>query len=171
MVDEGIPATFVQYTADILADTNSGLSGSVVVRETAAYAVEYAVDIPHASYPFDAPNKRTALYDNLMAFRPAQRYRIIKDLRDHRSFPLKRNQRREDLKIRLVTRLADLAEDSSANKINETLVEETRHWLASYPDSLSLYRQAFRKYEHGVFHRNVLDDLRLALKKLLRVRP
>ncbi|MDA0704526.1 MAG: hypothetical protein O3A96_15020 [Proteobacteria bacterium] len=82
MFDEDIPATFIQYAADILADTNSGLSGPNIVKATAAYAVEYDVRLPHPTYPFDAPNKRTALYENLMAFSPSQKYRIIRELCD-----------------------------------------------------------------------------------------
>lgn len=35
------------------------------------------------------------------------------------------------------------------------------------PEALSLYGQALEKYDHGAFSRNLLDDLRLALEKLL----
>ena len=41
--EEKIPATFIRYAADILADTNSGLSGNNIVRETASYAMDYDV--------------------------------------------------------------------------------------------------------------------------------
>ncbi len=51
--DGKIPAIFIQYVANLLADTNSGLSGANIVRETAAYAVEYDVNLPHPTYPFD----------------------------------------------------------------------------------------------------------------------
>ncbi len=168
MFDEKIPAHFVQYAADILGDTSSGLSGANIVRETAAYAVEYDVNIPHPSYPFEAPNKRTALYENLMAFSAPQQYRIIKALCDHRSFSYVPNKERKELKIRLVTRYSSLAQEDETSEINETLIEETRHWLDGYPEALALYNAALEKYEHGVFHRNLLDDLRLALEKLLR---
>lgn len=168
MFEQGIPATFIQYAADILGDTNAGLSGGAIVKETAAYAVEYDVNIPYPTYPFDAPNKRTALYQNLMAFSPAQQYRIIKELCDHRSFPPGLNTQRKELKVRLVTRYGHLAQSDCASEINETLIEETRHWLDGYPEALALYNAALEKYEHGVFHRNLLDDLRLALEKLLR---
>jgi hypothetical protein len=168
MFEQGIPATFIQYAADILGDTSSGLSGGAIVKETAAYAVEYDVNIPHPTFPFDAPNKRTALYENLMAFTPAQQYRIIKELCDHRSFPPKPSPQRKELKVRLVTRYGHLAQSNVTYEINETLIEETRHWLDGYPDALALYNAALEKYEHGVFHRNLLDDLRLALEKLLR---
>ena len=168
MYEEKIPATFIQYAADILADTNSGLSGTNIVRATAAYAVEYDVYIPHASYPFDAPNKRTALFENLMAFSGPQQYRIIKELCDHPSFPLGPNQKRKELKIRLITRYSHFDPKDTSSEVNETLIEETKHWLEGYPDSLALYSQALEKYEHGAFQRNLLDDLRLSLEKLLK---
>ena len=163
-----IPATFLQYASDILADTDSGMSGPVIVRATAAYAVEYDAHLPHPSYPFDAPNKRTALYDNLLAFSPSQQYRIIRELCDHSSFPSKPSQERNALKVKLITKYGHLDPKDTPSEVNETLVEETRHWLSGYPDSLSLYSQALDKYSHGAFHRNLLDDLRLSLEKLLR---
>jgi hypothetical protein len=52
--------------------------------------------------------------------------------------------------------------------INENLIEEARHWLDAYPEVLSLYNEALSKYGHSGFDRNLLDDLRLALEKLLR---
>ena len=168
MFDQGIPATFIQYAADILADTSKGLSGGVVVRATAAYAVEYDVNLPHPTYPFDAPNKRTALYENLMAFSGSQQYRIIKELCGHSSFPLKPSPERKELKIRLVTRYSHLDPKDMPSEVNETLIEETKHWLEDYPESLSLYSQALGKYEHGAFQRNLLDDLRLSLETLLK---
>lgn len=166
--DQPIPATFVQYAADVLADTAKGLSGPTIVRTTAAYAVEYDVNLPHPTYPFGAFNKRTALYENLMAFSPKQQYRIIKELCDHSSFPPKPSAARRELKIRLVTRYSHLDPKDTRSEVNETLVEETKHWLDGFPDALSLYSQALEKYEHGAFQRNLLDDLRLSLEKLLR---
>lgn len=169
MFGEGkIPATFVRYAADILAETNSGLSGNDIVKETASYAVEYDVSIPHQSYPFDAPNKRTALYDNLMAFDGPQQYRIIKELCEHRSFGFNKSKEREELKIRLATRYQQFSGGAPASDINETLIEETRHWLEDYPAALAEYNNALQKYEAGIFHRNLLDDLRLALELLLK---
>jgi hypothetical protein len=165
--DDQIPATFLQYAADILADTNSGLSGPTIVKATGAYAIEYDVTLPHPTYPFQASNKRTALYENLREFTGQQQYRILRELADHRSFGFSRSAARTELKQRLATRYAHLAEHPSAD-VNETLIEETRHWLQEYPDSLSLYNAAFAKLEAGSFHRNLLDDLRLSLEKFLR---
>jgi hypothetical protein len=164
-----LPATFVQHAADILADTTAGLSGAQIVRATAMYAVEYDVHLPHPTYPFEAGNKRTALYENVMAFAPPQRYRILKELCDHPSFGTTPNPERKALKIRLITRYRHLDPKDTAAEVNESLVEETKHWLTEYPETLSLYGQALEKYEHGAFSRNLLDDLRLALEKLLCV--
>lgn len=166
--DEKIPATFVQYASDILADTQNGLTGGEIVKATAAYAVEYDVHLPHPRYPFDAPNKRTALYDNLMAFDGPQQYRIIKELCDHRTFGINRNKQREELKIRLVTRYQNFARSDPGADINETLIEETRHWLDDYAGAQDSYVSALHKYEAGVFHRNLIDDLRVALELLLK---
>jgi hypothetical protein len=67
-----------------------------------------------------------------------------------------------------VTRYKHLAADDQASEVNETLIEETRHWLAAYPEVLALYNGALEKFEHGGFDRNLLDDLRLALEKRLQ---
>jgi|TARA_A100000171_G_scaffold11625_1_gene9515 hypothetical protein len=165
---EKLSASFIQYAVDILADTNSGLSGPNLVRATSAYAVEYEVQVPHPTYPFDAPNKRTALFQNLMSFSGPQQYRIIKELCDHPSFPLTSNRERKEVKIRLITRFSHLDPRDTASEVNETLIEETKHWLAQYPEALSLYSQALNKHDHGAFQRNLLDDLRLSLEKLLK---
>jgi hypothetical protein len=166
--EDKIPATFIRYASDILADTESGLSGSEIMKATASYSVEYDVHLPHPSYPFDAPNKRTALYDNLMVFDGKQQYRIIKELCEHRSFGPGKNKDREELKIRLATRYQHYAGGASTDDINETLIEETRHWLDNYPHAQESYDSALQKYEAGVFHRNLIDDLRVALELLLK---
>ncbi len=63
---------YIRFSADILGDTEHGLSGAKIVEATSAYAVEYSANIPHASTCFKAPNKRPALYENLMRFTPEQ---------------------------------------------------------------------------------------------------
>jgi len=95
-----------------------------------------------------------------------QQYRIIRELSDHRSFGGNRSPERTQLKQRLATRYGHLA-DHPSSEVNETLIDETRHWLQDYPDALSLFNDAYTKMEAGAFHRNLLDDLRLSLEKLL----
>lgn len=52
--------------------------------------------------------------------------------------------------------------------MHRTLLVETRHWLADHPESQKLFNEALQKHDHGVFRRNTLDDLRLALELLMR---
>jgi len=163
-----IHPTFLNHAADVLADTNKGLSGSRIASHCSAYAVEYGVDIPHSSYPFsrDLPNKRTALKENLRSFSPEQQFRIIKELCELEEF--KDNKEARDLKIKLVTRYGHLNSGNQSSEVNEVLIEETRHWLSECPESLKLYENALSKYEMKLFQRNLLDDLRLSLEILLK---
>ena len=80
-----IDAAFIQHAADILAETYTGLSGGQIVKHCNNYAIDFNVDIPIASPDFGkfgsiVPNKRTALYKNLMAFNGKQQFVIIKEL-------------------------------------------------------------------------------------------
>jgi len=161
-----IPSAFITHAANILGDTSGGLSGPEIVRYCTDYAVDFNVNIPHASYPFDAANKRTALKENLSAFSPQQQYRIIKELCELKRF--KNNQQVKDLKIKLVSRFGQFSTTGAESEINETLIEETRHWLENYPEPLKLYNEALTKFENEIYIRNLLDDLRLSLEKFLQ---
>ncbi|MBI3811239.1 MAG: hypothetical protein HY283_03405 [Nitrospirae bacterium] len=161
-----IPSAFITHAANVLVDTPGGLSGREVVRYCTDYAVNFDVNIPHASYQFAPSNKSTALNKNLSAFSPQQQYRIIKELCELDRF--KNNQQVKDLKIKLVSRFAQFASADTESEINETLIEETSHWLENYPESLKLYKEALTKFENEIYTRNLLDDLRLSLEKLLQ---
>lgn len=163
-----IPIPFLTYSSDILADTNNGLSGTDVVKALSAYAVEYQVHIPHAQYPFEASNKRTALFENIKAFTPPIQFKIIRELCEHRKFANGDYQEVKALKVKLVSQFSHLAPKDEFSKLNETLIEETRHWLNEYPKALELYSTAIHKYKHRIFSRNLLDDLRLSLELLLK---
>mgnify|MGYP006874803074 CR=1 FL=1 len=58
---------FLAYASDILADTNAGLSGMKIVEYCNSYAIDFNRVTPYGSYPFDAPNKRTALKEKVIA--------------------------------------------------------------------------------------------------------
>ncbi len=165
---QSLSALFVSHAADVLADTQKGLTGGEIVRELGAYAVEWNVPIPHSGYPFDAPNKRTALAQNLMAFDEHQRYQIIRDLCDHQSVQIQNRDAARKLKLQLISRYGHLGSENLGAEVNEDLVEQTRHWLITFPDVLALFNQALEKYESRIFVRNLLDDLRLALEKLVQ---
>jgi hypothetical protein len=163
-----IPIAFINHAADILGETSSGLSGSKIATHCSAYAIEFNVDIPYPNYPFpkELPNKRTALRNNLKAFSAEQQFKIIKELCELDQFKEDKNIR--DLKIKLISRYGHLASADQSEKINEALIEETKHWLSDYPESLKLYQEALTKFESKIFQRNLLDDLRLSLEKLMK---
>ena len=52
MFHEDMPAMFVSYAADILGDTLHGLSGTQIIKITAAHAVDCDAALPHPTYPF-----------------------------------------------------------------------------------------------------------------------
>ena len=169
--EEKIPTAFLSSAAAVLGDTNTGLTGSQIVDACNSYAVDWGVDIPHAVYPYEASSKRQALLENLLAFTPWQQFRIISDLCEHPSFPIgaQSRQKRSDLKLKLFKNHAAVRRlDEPEKELNVSLVEETTHWLDVCPPAQVLYLEAQAKYEHGVFQRNVLDDLRLCLEMVLK---
>lgn len=168
ILDEKIPLAFLQYAADLLGDTNRGLSGTQIMKALNVYAVEYDVELPVPRLEGAAINKRTVLLRNVEAFPPSQQYVILKELARHSSFQLTPNLEREELIHRLVTRYGHLDPHDAPADVNLTLIEETKHWLDGYPQSLTLYERALQKYELQTYERNLLDDLRLALELLLK---
>lgn len=167
--EQVIPATFIIYASDILGHTDRGLTGNEITRAFSAYSVEYEVHIPYSTYPLYATNKRTALSENLMAFTASQQYRIIRDLCDHPSVQLKNPAEARKLKLTLMSRYGHFDVKGLGVEVNEELIEQTRHWLDSFPEVLGLFNDAFAKYTARVFLRNLLDDLRLSLEKLVQV--
>lgn len=165
---QDIPDMFLTHASDILGDTDQGLSGNNIVRAFVSYAFDLNVTIPHASYPFDAPNKRTALLENLRSFEAKDQYRIIKELCEHPKLPEPLSDSINNLKIQLIARYASQFGDVSSETLNVTLVDEAKHWLAGHPDSLKLYESSLMKFSNGVFERNLLDDLRLSMELLLK---
>lgn len=154
---------FISHACDILADTNSGLSGSKNIEYCNSYAIDYDKVIPHSTNPFEAPNKRTALRENLMVFEAKEQFCIIKELCDLSCFS--KNERVKELKENLYKRYGTYSD----NKISETqLVQKTKHWLDNYPESLIQYENALSKYESGIFQRNTLDDMRLSFELLVK---
>jgi len=73
---------FIAHAATVLGDTNGGLSGSKIVAFFNAWAADHDVNTPHTQYPFDSPNKRTALLENLRAFPAELQFRMLLDLCD-----------------------------------------------------------------------------------------
>lgn len=156
---------FMQHAANILGDQQSGLTARDITSTMSAHAVDADVEIPHTTFPYTAPNKRTVIVDNLQPFRDEDRYRVLLALCD-RLGP--RNTAAETLKIQLMAKYGHLSGDLLLSATNQELVQQVQHWLATFPEVLEIYNSALQKYEAGIFTRNLLDDLRLALEKLLQ---
>ena len=168
MSQEKLPRTFTAHAADVLGNTNSGLSGNNIVKRLRAYAADFGVTIPHPVYPFEAGNKATALRENLEAFSGFEQHRIIRELCDDPTLPPGPNEHRAKLRIDLATKYKAFDNTVDDPHFFFDAVEETRHWLDDYPQILKLYDAGISKYKAGVFERNVLDDMRLSLETLLK---
>jgi hypothetical protein len=163
-----IPTAFINYAADTLAETKNGLSGSRIADYCSSYAMDFIIEIPYSEYPFpdDLQTKKIALRENLKAFNSKQQFKIIKELSELPHFV--DNAGVKDLKIKLISRYGSLGEGNAKEEINESLVEETQHWLSEYPDAIKLYKDCLEKHSNGIHQRNLLDDLRLSLETLLK---
>lgn len=159
---------FIKQASEILGDTETGLPGSGIARSMSDYAYELNVDIPYPSSPFPKklPNKRTALYKNLLAFSPDQQYKIIKELCELSRF--KDNKDVKDLKIKLMSRYGETFGYSIPEEVDKNLLDATNTWLNDYPDSKKVFEEAILKLENRIFKRNLLDDLRVSLELLLK---
>lgn len=161
-----IHTTFIQHSADIIGNTNNGLSTAQICKLCSAYAVDFGVDIPFPKVPQMGTysNKRTLLFDNLVKFSPEQQYKIIRELCENDT--IKDIPEVKKLKATLIARYNKLANDDAVQTIE--FVEETIHWLSDYPDTKKIYDEALLKLKNNVFDRNTLDDFRLSLETLLR---
>lgn len=161
-----IPTEFIQHSADIIGDTNFGLSTSQICKLCSAYAVDFGVNIPYSKVPpmgtYD--NKRTLLFENLVKFSPQQQYKIIRELCENDK--IRETPEVKKLKATLISRYNKLADNDAVQNIE--YVEETIHWLSDYPDAKKIYDEALLKLNNNVFDRNTLDDFRLAFETLLR---
>ena len=155
--------SFLSYACDILGNTTYGLSGMKIVEICNAYAVDFKKKIPHSTCPLDAPNKRTALRENLKVFSIEQQFEIINFICD--SDMISNEEKVNELKVQLYDRYGEYSNE----KFNKSeLIIETKHWLSGHPRALSTYEDAFKKYEFGIYERNTLDDMRLSLELLVK---
>lgn len=169
-------ASFIQQAAEVLGDTNHGLTGSMIGKLLRDYAYQYSRDIPYTltdnklkkKNGEEARNKRTALEENLKVFSPQEQYIIIRDLCNHDT--LKNNEAVKFLALKLQEDYGHLApKEDITEEINQE-IEETQHYLAPYPDVLEAYNNAISKYrsKDKQLQRNALDDIRLALELFLK---
>ena len=131
MYSDKIDDVFLRHAADILADTNTGLTGSEIVKFCNSYAIDFNVNIPITSSNFGSfgcvvPNKRTALYKNLVVFNSCQQFKIIKELSELDKFA--NNEDVKKLKVQLYERFGRF--DISATPSKESTTPQTADEIA-----------------------------------------
>lgn len=131
MSSDKIDDVFLRHAADILADTNTGLTGSEIVKFCNSYAIDFNVNIPITSSNFGSfgsvvPNKRTALYKNLVAFNACQQFKIIKELSELDKFA--NNEDVKKLKAQLYERFGRF--DTSATHSKESTTPQAADVIA-----------------------------------------
>lgn len=77
---------FLQHCADVLASTNSPLTGGKISKLMNAYSIDYGVRIPDTIRIEQEPNKRTLLYDYLRCFSLEKQIVILNELCNHSVF-------------------------------------------------------------------------------------
>lgn len=65
-----------------------------------------------------------------------------------------------------MTEYAEFTDQDQHTDLHRTLIVETRHCLTGHDAVRKLFDEAPQKHDHGIFRRNTLDDLRLALELL-----
>lgn len=160
-----IDNAFITWASGILADTDSGLTGSEIVTHLSKYSVRYNIQIPHNTYPFikTGINKKTVLAENLKKFQPEQQYKIIKNL-----CCLGKFSNNDDVRSVSCELIKKYPEYSDIDENIPEITIETKDWLDEYPIAQKHYKSALEKRNHNLFSRNLLDDMRFSLEKLLQ---
>lgn len=159
---------FRTAAASVLAETNWGLSQSHIIEETCKYASQFGVTLKHRVAPKMGPNKRTVLAENLASFSDEQAYVVIRGLCEHPHFAKHPNEQVEALKLRLISKYADLASEFMSEELDATLVTDTLLWLKDFHKAKEYFVTGLQKFNAGIFDRNTLDDMRFALEQFLK---
>ena len=162
---------FISYACDILGKTAGGLSGSEIAKYFVEYSMTFNRKIAFSNSSFSIEgrilNKRDALKMNLYCFKDNEKYFIINDLCKKQKFVL--NEDAKKLHIKLIKTYSELNNIVPENeKLDIEIINQTKHWLEDFPDVYKLYNKAIENFKIKAFERNILDDLRLSLEKLLK---
>jgi hypothetical protein len=165
-----IKEAFLKHASEIIANTDKGLTTTYFLKKFNAYAVKFDVELPISSHPFPEgiSNKRVAFFENLKSFSAEQQFEIISELSNDINSSKENLEDLKKLKISLVGNYKELAISLAKDRINDSLIEETQHWLAEYPEVFAVYSEALQKYSNNIFERNTLDDIRVSLEILLK---
>lgn len=159
--------SFIDYACEILADTNSGISTTMVLEISNKFAVEYNVNIPHTrlykGYQY-FPNKRTALKENLYKFSEEQAFEIIKYITELPYF--QDNIDFKKVKVLLYKNFPNYVKDN--NEELDLNIIENKKLLDKFPNAKKVYEDAVSQFDLGLYERNIIDNLRVSLELLIK---
>lgn len=77
-----VSALLINYSADILAQTDYGMTWTQIAKFFRKKSAEYNVDVPYANtiFPSHLSNRRDGFIKNLRAFSPEQQLILLKEL-------------------------------------------------------------------------------------------
>ena len=160
---ERIKETFLIRASEILADMDEGLTWNQIIEYSNIYSKKYNREIPYDRYPNDAPNKRTALKENLEVFSSSEQCDILINLCDCQK--LRNKALVQELKQEIIEKYGHLMTGGHKNAV---LLFQAKQYLENYPEVFNLFESAVNKYENGIYERNALDDMRLSFEILLK---
>ena len=159
--------SFIDYACEILADTNNGISTTMVLEISNKFAVEYNINIPHTRMYKSGnyfPNKRTALKENLYKFSEEQVFEIIKYITELPSF--KDNVDFKKVKALLYKNFPNYVKDN--NEELDLNIIENKKLLDKFPNAKKVYEDAVSQFDLGLYERNIIDNLRVSLELLIK---
>jgi len=163
-----IDESFTQEACDILGATNYGLTTNNIYYWCNYYSDKFKQEIPiednDKAIELSMPNKRTILFQNLRVFNSIQKFIIIKELCELKTF--KSSTHALELKSKLLSRYEHLVRNNSP--INNQLINNTVILLNNYKKSQEQFNQALNKFNSKIYNRNTLDDIRLSFELLLK---
>lgn len=159
--------SFIDYACEILADTNNGISTTMVLEISNKFAVKYNVNIPHTRMYKSGnyfPNKRTALKENLYKFSEEQVFEIIKYITELPYF--QNNLDFKKVKVLLYKNFPNYVKDN--NEELDLNIIENKKLLDKFPNAKKVYEDAVSQFDLGLYERNIIDNLRVSLELLIK---
>jgi hypothetical protein len=167
-VYESISISDLSNAAEAIAETNYGISGPKIVTYCNHFAGKYNIRIPHASYPFVASNKRTALLENLRRFPPDVQLALLLQLCDDRS--LAKNDDVKAVRRLLMERYTQFAgnDNQSATPTDSALPSKLVK-SAPKPNSVPLHPVPSKPYDIFLSYSHEDEELMTLVRKHLVV--
>lgn len=142
--------SFIDYACEILADTNNGISTTMVLEISNKFAVKYNVNIPHTRMYKSGnyfPNKRTALKENLYKFSEEQVFEIIKYITELPYF--QNNLDFKKVKVLLYKNFPNYVKDN--NEELDLNIIENKKLLDKFPNAKKVYEDAVSQFDLGLY--------------------